>query len=297
MVPLLRCAGPHATHRHAPAGPRAVRLASDDAAGAGAPIQAHRVRRQDTARAAEGRGEGLPRRAALGVGGNRVPASHCRPDRSGDWACPGTPRTPRSWPMVTGADQRPVPVRGRQGDRRGRARLAAHPTRRQVGHRGHRPHPGPRRHRPLKAAGHGRRPLQARVQGLARRPAQGVAGQDRGRCDGRVHGFKTAAAEDLPDAVEDMDPFHVVRLAGDAMDRCRQRVQQESLGRRGRSGDPLYAARRTLHTGHGLLSEKQSARLEAAFAPTTMPRSKRPGASTSASSPLTARRTGPAGRP
>lgn len=32
-------------------------------------------------------------------------------------------------------------------------------------------------------------------------------------------GFKTAAAEELPDAVAVMDPFHVVRLAGDALDR------------------------------------------------------------------------------
>jgi len=31
-------------------------------------------------------------------------------------------------------------------------------------------------------------------------------------------GFKTAAAEELPDAVPVMDPFHVVRLAGDALD-------------------------------------------------------------------------------
>ena len=32
-------------------------------------------------------------------------------------------------------------------------------------------------------------------------------------------GFKTAAAEELPDAVAVMDPFHVVRLAGDALDK------------------------------------------------------------------------------
>jgi transposase len=33
-------------------------------------------------------------------------------------------------------------------------------------------------------------------------------------------GFKTAAAESLPDAVEVMDPFHAVQLAGDSLDRC-----------------------------------------------------------------------------
>jgi len=43
-------------------------------------------------------------------------------------------------------------------------------------------------------------------------------------------GFKTAAAEELPIAVAVMDPFHVVRLAGDALDQCRRRVQQELHG-------------------------------------------------------------------
>jgi len=79
-------------------------------------------------------------------------------------------------------------------------------------------------------------------------------------------GFKTAAAEELPDAVAVMDLFHGVRLAGDALDKCRQRVQQATRGNRGRSGDPLYAARRTLHTGEKLRTQKQHARLGALFA-------------------------------
>ncbi|AND17334.1 ISL3 family transposase [Rathayibacter tritici] len=79
-------------------------------------------------------------------------------------------------------------------------------------------------------------------------------------------GFKTATAEELPDAVPVMDPFHVIRLAGDALDRCRQRVQQQSTGHRGRSRDPLYSARRTLHTGADLLTDKQHARLKTVFA-------------------------------
>ena len=37
-------------------------------------------------------------------------------------------------------------------------------------------------------------------------------------------GFKSAATEEVPDAVAVMDPFHVVRLAGDALDRCRRCV-------------------------------------------------------------------------
>ena len=79
-------------------------------------------------------------------------------------------------------------------------------------------------------------------------------------------GFKTATAEELPDAVAVMDPFHVVRLAGDALDRCRRRVQQDTHGHRGRTGDPLYRARRTLHTGTDLLTDKQKTRLTALFA-------------------------------
>ena len=33
-------------------------------------------------------------------------------------------------------------------------------------------------------------------------------------------GFKSAAAEELPDATAVMDPFHVVHLSGDALDEC-----------------------------------------------------------------------------
>ena len=79
-------------------------------------------------------------------------------------------------------------------------------------------------------------------------------------------GFKTAAAEELPTAVAVMDPFHVVRLGGDALDRCRRRVQQDLHGHRGRAADPLYRARRTLHTGAGLLTDKQRTRINDLFA-------------------------------
>ena len=79
-------------------------------------------------------------------------------------------------------------------------------------------------------------------------------------------GFKTAAAEELPTAVAVMDPFHVVRLAGDALDRCRRRVQQDRHGHRGLAGDPLYRARRTLHTGDDLLTDRQRERLMVLFA-------------------------------
>ena len=78
-------------------------------------------------------------------------------------------------------------------------------------------------------------------------------------------GFKTAATEELPEAVTVMDPFHVVRLAGDALDTCRRRIQVTLHGSRGRKHHPLYQNRRTLHTGIGLLTDKQKDRLGALF--------------------------------
>ena len=79
-------------------------------------------------------------------------------------------------------------------------------------------------------------------------------------------GFKTATTEELPEAVAVMDPFHVVRLAGEALDQCRRRVQQAIHGHRGHKDDPLYSARRTLHTGADLLTDRQKDRLAALFA-------------------------------
>jgi len=79
-------------------------------------------------------------------------------------------------------------------------------------------------------------------------------------------GYKNAATTALPDAVTVMDPFHVVALAGAKLDLCRQRVQQDTLGHRGRTGDPLYRVRRALRTRLGLLTDRQRARIEAVFA-------------------------------
>ena len=55
-------------------------------------------------------------------------------------------------------------------------------------------------------------------------------------------GFKAAAGDELPDAVAVMGPFPVVAPASGAVDRCRQRVQQDTRGHRGRTGDPLETA-------------------------------------------------------
>ena len=99
---------------------------------------------------------------------------------------------------------------------------------------------------------------------LAERPQAWRDGVEVVAMDGFT-GFKTATTEELPDAVAVMDPFHVVRLAGDALDRCRRRVQLAIHGHRGRKDDPLYRARRTLHTGADLLTDRQCERLNALF--------------------------------
>jgi transposase len=109
------------------------------------------------------------------------------------------------------------------------------------------------------------RSKQAVKQWLADRSAAWRQGLEVVAMDGFT-GFKTAAAEEVPHAVAVMDPFHVTRLAGDALDLCRRRLQQDTCGHRGHKGDPLYAARRTLHTGTDLLTDKQWQRLEALFA-------------------------------
>jgi transposase len=78
-------------------------------------------------------------------------------------------------------------------------------------------------------------------------------------------GYKTAATEVIPDAVTVMDPFHVVALAGAKLDLIRQRIQQQTLGRRGHTGDPLYGIRRIARTRLQLLSIRQYTRLSSVF--------------------------------
>ena len=109
------------------------------------------------------------------------------------------------------------------------------------------------------------RSKQAIKAWLANRPAAWRDAVEVVAMDGFT-GFKSAAAEEVPQAVAVMDPFHVVRLSGDALDRCRRRVQQDLHGHRGRTSDPLYRARRTLHTGADLLTDRQRLRLDALFA-------------------------------
>ncbi|EID11823.1 putative transposase [Mycolicibacterium phlei RIVM601174] len=78
-------------------------------------------------------------------------------------------------------------------------------------------------------------------------------------------GYHTATADALPAARAVMDPFHVVHLAADKLTLCRQRVQQNTCGHRGRSGDPLFEIRRILLTRTELLTPRQKAKLDKAL--------------------------------
>ena len=79
-------------------------------------------------------------------------------------------------------------------------------------------------------------------------------------------GYATAVDQVLPQARKVMDPFHVVHLAADKLTGCRQRLQRETTGRRGRKDDPLYKHRRTLLTRRNYLTERQNRRLDLLWA-------------------------------
>lgn len=65
----------------------------------------------------------------------------------------------------------------------------------------------------------------------------------------------------LADAVQVADPFHLVRVANQALDECPRRLQQDTLGHRGRRDDPLYRARRRLSIASERLSTTQRDRV------------------------------------
>lgn len=68
-------------------------------------------------------------------------------------------------------------------------------------------------------------------------------------------GYRQALGDHLPQATLVVDHWHCVRLANRAIDQTRRRVQNETLGHRGRKGDPLYRIRRALLTGYERLTD------------------------------------------
>ena len=78
--------------------------------------------------------------------------------------------------------------------------------------------------------------------------------------------YRRTFTDALPRAHQVADPFHVIRLANDAVDEVRRRTQNDTLGHRGRKGDPLYRARRLLIAAHERLSEAGDAKLRGLLA-------------------------------
>lgn len=66
---------------------------------------------------------------------------------------------------------------------------------------------------------------------------------------------------DAPEVV--VDAFHIVRLGNRMLDEVRRRVQQDTLGHRGRKHDPLYRIRRLLLTGQERLTDRGWRRVRA----------------------------------
>jgi transposase len=79
-------------------------------------------------------------------------------------------------------------------------------------------------------------------------------------------GYASALVAPLGHATVVVDHFHAVRLANAVVDQARRRVQQTTLGHRGRKQDPLYRIRKLLLTAAEQLTQRGRARLRAGLA-------------------------------
>ena len=67
--------------------------------------------------------------------------------------------------------------------------------------------------------------------------------------------FRAGLSPKLDHATRVADPFHVVRVGNRCLDKVRRRVQNETLGHRGRKDDPLYRIRKLLLAGDERLDD------------------------------------------
>jgi transposase len=79
-------------------------------------------------------------------------------------------------------------------------------------------------------------------------------------------GYASALVAPLGHATVVVDHFHAIRLANAVVDQTRRRVQQATLGHRGRKQDPLYRIRKLLLTAQEQLTGRGRARLRAGLA-------------------------------
>jgi transposase len=68
--------------------------------------------------------------------------------------------------------------------------------------------------------------------------------------------YRAGMSPALDHATRVADPFHVVRIGNRCVDRVRRRVQNETLGHRGRKADPLFRIRKLLLSGTERVDER-----------------------------------------
>jgi transposase len=79
-------------------------------------------------------------------------------------------------------------------------------------------------------------------------------------------GYASALVAPLGHATVVVDHFHAIKLANTVVDQVRRRVQQITLGHRGRKRDPLYRIRKLLLTAAEQLTQRGRVRLRAVLA-------------------------------
>ena len=73
--------------------------------------------------------------------------------------------------------------------------------------------------------------------------------------------YRSGLTGRLDHATRVADPFHVVRVGNRCLDKVRRRVQNETLGHRGRKHDPLYRIRKIMLTSAERLDERGTERM------------------------------------
>ena len=68
--------------------------------------------------------------------------------------------------------------------------------------------------------------------------------------------FRAGLSPKLDHATRVADPFHVARVGNRCLDKVRRRVQNETLGHRGRKVDPLYRIRKLFLAGDERLDDR-----------------------------------------
>jgi transposase len=79
-------------------------------------------------------------------------------------------------------------------------------------------------------------------------------------------GYASALVAPLGHATVVVDHFHAIKLANTVVDQVRRRIQQATLGHRGRKRDPLYRIRKLLLTAQEQLTQRGWVRLRAGLA-------------------------------